>query len=192
MEKLKTFLTFIYAAMCAVFAALLLSIGVGSYLRGSVGHAIMLFGTSYALPEIYFVAVGTCLLLFAGLTIFVLMKAQSPKPTFSYSNPEGKVEISYGAIEDFVVRIGSEFDEIRSIRPEILATKNNDMIIKVNVDLIGGCIVQKVTEAVQRAVKDKVQNVLGIENIVGVEVKVVKIYNVQNAFEASAQEQPQK
>jgi len=108
------------------------------------------------------------------LYLFLKVKDSQHDATIAFDNPDGEVCISMTAIEDFVIRVGREFSEIKTMEPKIKARKEG-VDISLKVELWAGMNLPKMTESLQNLVKSQVQNILGIENVHSVEVMVHKI-----------------
>ncbi|MDP8263289.1 MAG: alkaline shock response membrane anchor protein AmaP [Candidatus Ancaeobacter aquaticus] len=113
--------------------------------------------------------------------LYLLVKAREShqEAAIAFDNPNGEVSISLGAIENFVMRVGKEFSEIKTLHPKIIARKDG-VDIALKVDLWSGMNLPRVTETVQSVVKSQIQNILGIENVHSVEVMVSKIVSREN------------
>lgn len=115
------------------------------------------------------------IMIVAGL-IFLKMRisARTGDKCISFDNPEGEVTISIKAIEDFVKRVGQEFSQIVDMSSQIVPV-HGGLKVKVKVSLLAGSNVPQITENIQHVIKSRVQNILGIESILGIEVNVSKI-----------------
>lgn len=109
-------------------------------------------------------------LVFIVATLWSLRKEQY----IAFENPSGEVTISVAAVEEFVLKTGKEFLEIKELYPSIVPKKDGVSIL-IKAVLWGGFNIPEVTEKVQHEVKKQVQTILGIENISQVEMKVTKI-----------------
>ena len=119
-------------------------------------------------------AVGALILLFEISYFILIFTSAKQEATIWYENPEGRVEISIKAVEDFVRRIAMEIPEIKEIVPSIKEEKEGIKVI-TKVCLWTGSTVPTLTQKIQHEVKDKIQNVLGIADVSGVEVTITKI-----------------
>jgi hypothetical protein len=117
---------------------------------------------------------GILTLAVALLYCYLKVKDSQRDATIAFDNPDGEVCISMTAIEDFVIRVGKEFSEIKHLEPKIKARKEG-VDIKLKVELWSGMNLPKMTESLQNVIKSQVQNILGIENVHSVEVMVHKI-----------------
>ncbi|MFC2149629.1 hypothetical protein ACFLQ8_02905 [Candidatus Auribacterota bacterium] len=59
--------------------------------------------------------------------VYLVSKARENRreSAIAFDNPNGEVSISLSAIENFVMRVGKEFSEIKSMQPKIQGRKTN-------------------------------------------------------------------
>lgn len=129
---------------------------------------------------IIFVLLG---LLFMSLRI----KAEKGNKTISFDNPEGEVTITIKAIEDFVKRVGQEFSQVTEMIPTIVSM-HNGIKITAKTTLIAGANLPRISESIQRTIKSRMQSILGIENILGVEIYISKLVAKGGALEEPTQQ----
>lgn len=129
--------------------------------------------------------VGTGIILF-NLMVFQLAWARFQRQrTIAFTNPDGPVTISLGAIEDFIRRTARQVSEIRDLRSDVLATKKG-IEITARVTLWSEAHIPEVTEKIQGLVKMRVQEMLGIEDPVWVKVHIAKIVAREDAGGSAA------
>lgn len=116
-----------------------------------------------------------------GLLIFIsLMVVQitvgviKKEKTIAFENPDGQVTISLTAIEDFIKRAMKNLPEIKESRPSVRAGKRGITIIN-KVVLFSDVNIPETTEKIQNIVKSRVQEMLGVEETVEIQVNVTKI-----------------
>lgn len=117
---------------------------------------------------------GFSLIVLGLVFLAIRLRANSVTKRISFDNPEGEVTVSMKAVEDFVRRVGQEFAQVLEITPSIMPV-HDGVKISAKVSLAGGINVPRFAESLQREIKVRIQNVLGIENITSVEVHVNKI-----------------
>jgi len=94
--------------------------------------------------------------------------------TIAFNNPDGQVTVSLSAIEDFVKRLSSNISEIRELRSNVVANKNG-VEINTRVSLWADINIPETTENIQTIIKNRIQEMLGIEEPIIVRVHVAKI-----------------
>lgn len=116
-----------------------------------------------------------------GLLIFIsLMVVQitvgliHKEKTIAFENPDGQVTISLTAIEDFIKRSMKQLAEVKESRPSVRASKKGITIIN-KVVLFSDTNIPETTEKIQGIVKSRVQDMLGVEEPIEIQVNVIKI-----------------
>jgi len=116
-----------------------------------------------------------------GLLIFIsIMVVQitvgfiNKEKTIAFENPDGRVTISLSAIEDFIKRSMKQLPEIKESKPSVRASKKGITIIN-RVVLFSDTNIPDTTEKIQGIVKARVQEMLGVDEPVDIQVNVVKI-----------------
>ncbi len=116
-----------------------------------------------------------------GLLIFIsLMVVQitvgliHKEKTIAFENPDGQVTISLTAIEDFIKRSMKQLAEVKESRPSVRASKKGITIIN-KVVLFSDTNIPETTEKIQSIVKSRVQDMLGVEEPIEIQVNVIKI-----------------
>lgn len=108
--------------------------------------------------------------------------------TIAFNNPDGQVIISLSAIEDFIKRIGKQIPEVKDLRPDVIATKKG-IDVSVRISLWSEVSIPEITEKIQGIIKNRVQEMLGIEEPVSTKVYVVKIVHKEEVPLIKKQEQ---
>jgi uncharacterized alkaline shock family protein YloU len=142
--------------------------------RGALFADLLRALPSYLVPERVFLAGFVLLLL--GLLPLLLKVAQMRRARYvAFENPDGEVSIALHTIEAFVRRVGQAFPEVLKARPIIIPRAGAGVEIVLETVLEEGANVPELTEAIQHRIKVQLQELLGIENIAGVQITVVKI-----------------
>jgi len=94
--------------------------------------------------------------------------------TIAFDNPNGQVTVSLAAIEDFIKRLSSGMAEIKDLRSNVIAAKNG-IEINTRVSLWAEANIPETTESIQAIIKNRIQEMLGIEEPIVVKVHVGKI-----------------
>jgi uncharacterized alkaline shock family protein YloU len=125
-------------------------------------------------PERMFLAGFVLLLL--GLVPAALKVAEVRRSRYvAFENPDGEVAIAIHTIEEFVRRVGRAFPEVLKARPIVVPRAGAGVEIVLEVVLEEGANVPELTEAIQHRIKAQLQELLGIENIAGVQITVARI-----------------
>ena len=178
MNKLSSFTS-------AVLVLIFLTIGV-SLLVFSV-HFVSLEGVTrvieygYTLPNlrIGIGIAGILIILMSWLiTQFSISRIQREK-TIAFDNPDGQVVLSLTAIEDFIKRVAQQVPDIKELKPNVVATKKG-IDITNRVMLYSDSNIPEVTERIQGLLKNKIQNILGIEETISIRVHIAKVVDRQS------------
>ncbi len=117
-----------------------------------------------------------------GLLIFIsLMVVQitvgiiRKEKTIAIENPDGEVTISLTAIEDFIKRAMKNLPEVKESRPSVRANKKKGILIANKVTLFSDVNISETTERMQSIIKSRVQEMLGVDEPVEVQINVTKI-----------------
>lgn len=172
-------MSFIRSAVLVVFTAVILSLGVvmlWSFLAEK-SLAPMPFSPGETMARLFASPWnwrgGLVLLALGAAVILLKMREMRREQCIAFDNPSGEVAISMDAVEDFIRRAGSEFNGVKSLVPKIHAGPEG-IGIAIRMDVWSGANIPRLSEEMQNAIKNKVQDSLGI-NVSEVSVSVGKI-----------------
>lgn len=117
--------------------------------------------------------IGLLCLAVGAVVIILKVREVRREQCIAFDNPDGEVAISMDAVEDFIRRVGMEFDGVKSLIPTIHAGADG-IGVSIRMDLWSGTSIPRLSEEMQTAVKMRVQDSLGI-NVSYVSVSVGKI-----------------
>jgi len=140
------------------------------------------------------IIVGLTGLLFILLSLIfarIISGARQKERTIAFDNPSGRVSISLIAMEDMVKRLILRESEVKEGRPNIIATKKG-LDIEARLVLKADVNIPEVTSRLQNLIKDKIQEMIGIEEAVTVKIHVVKIATEESKFKRSKSDYPEK
>jgi hypothetical protein len=118
----------------------------------------------------------------------ILGKIQKEK-TIAFSNPSGEITISLSAVEDLIIRIMRSLSEIKDAKPDVIATKKG-IEIDLRISLKSEVNIPEFTAQLQEMLKNRVGEVLGIEEPIIIKIHVTKISSHQEKTEEKRPEQP--
>lgn len=127
---------------------------------------------------LYIGILGLIVIFISMVYIYCTLKGRKKKRTISFKNPDGKVSISLGAIEDFVARISQGVTEIKNIDCKVVSNKGGVKVVN-RVTLRAGISVSEITKRFQEMIKLKLQEMLGVENDIEVVVNVQRVEKSQ-------------
>jgi len=116
---------------------------------------------------------GLIFLAVGMLIVLLKIREMRREQCIAFDNPAGEVAISMDAVEDFIRRTGKDFPAVKSLVPQIHAGSDG-IAIAIRVDIWGGTNIPRLSEEMQNAIKNRVQDTLGI-NVSHVTVSVGKI-----------------
>lgn len=140
------------------------------------------------------IIVGLAGLLFILLSLIfarIISGARQKERTIAFDNPSGRVSISLIAMEDMVKRLILRESEVKEGRSNIIATKKG-LDIEARLVLKADVNIPEVTSRLQNLIKDKIQEMIGIEETVTVKIHVVKISVEESKFKRSKSDYPEK
>jgi uncharacterized alkaline shock family protein YloU len=117
---------------------------------------------------------GVLLIFISVLVLQITMGKIRREKTIAFENPDGQVTISLTAIEDLIKRSLKQLPEVKELRPAVKASKRGISVIN-RVTLFSDINIPETTEKIQNIVKSRVQDMLGVEEPVTIQVHVVKI-----------------
>ena len=94
--------------------------------------------------------------------------------TIAFDNPSGRVTVSLGAVEDMVRRLMYKSYEIKDTKLHIIASKRG-IEVSARIVLKSDVSIPEITSRLQEMIRNKIQEILGIEESVLVRIHVVKI-----------------
>ncbi|MDD5556213.1 MAG: alkaline shock response membrane anchor protein AmaP [bacterium] len=125
--------------------------------------------------------IGLALVAAAAALIVLRTRELRREQCIAFDNPGGEVAISMDAVEDFIRRAGGEFAGVKGLVPRIHAGAEG-IGIHVRMDIWEGTNIPRLSEEMQNAIKNRVQDSLGI-NVASVSVSVGKIVSGGGADE---------
>lgn len=139
-------------------------------------YLLDMFGTIYSNSDVRWILgiTGSLLIFIAFMVVQITIGVIKKEKTIAFENPDGQVTISLSAIEDFIKRAMKQLPEVKESRPNVRASKKGIMIVN-KVVLFSEVNIPETTEKIQNIVKSRVQDMLGVEEPVEIQVNVIKI-----------------
>ncbi|MBN2097508.1 MAG: alkaline shock response membrane anchor protein AmaP [Candidatus Omnitrophica bacterium] len=173
MRALGALVVFIFTLIFAILGGILVAFSFNLY---TVENLTYLIGQVLAFPNIHLVIAGLGLfLILASISVAQITfgKMQREK-TIAFNNPDGQVTVSLAAIEDFIRRLSLSLAQVKDLRSHVIAGKKG-IEINVRVALWADANIPQTTESIQGIIKNRIQEMLGIEDPIVVRVHVGKI-----------------
>lgn len=139
-------------------------------------YIIETLGTIYSNTDVRLIlgVTGGLLIFIAIMIVQITAGIIKKEKTIAFENPDGQVTISLTAIEDFIKRAMKHLPEVKESRPNVRASKKGITIVN-RVVLFSDVNIPETTEKIQNIVKSRVQDMLGVEEPVEIQINVVKI-----------------
>jgi uncharacterized alkaline shock family protein YloU len=131
---------------------------------------------TYALPNIRVVmgAIGSLLIIYSLMAVQIALGNLQREKTIAFENPSGRVTISLSAIEEFIRRTATHISEIKELRADVTASKKGINVTN-KIVVYSDANIPDTTERVQNILKNKIQEMLGIEEPINIKVHITKI-----------------
>lgn len=123
----------------------------------------------------YYLAGAAAVLLLIDLEYLILkIRKRNKSQYIILKYPNGHVSIAVKGLEEFVHKICKGFPEIKELSSKVISC-GKKVVIFLNVQLLAGYNATNVAEELQRNIKSQIQNILGLEKIVDVDMKVIEV-----------------
>jgi uncharacterized alkaline shock family protein YloU len=103
-----------------------------------------------------------------------------------FKTSTGEVNVAFAAVEDLIRRTDWSIPEIKELRPQVMVDKRG-IVVDLKTVLKSETSIPEVTQRLQDAVRNKVQEVLGIEEQVIIKIHVVKILSQEDKSKRETQ-----
>lgn len=118
--------------------------------------------------------VGLLIIIYSIVALQVALGTMQREKTIAFENPSGQVTISLSAIEDLIRRTSDHMPEVRELRANVTAGKKGINIINRAV-IYSDTNIPEVTEKIQGMLKNRIQEMLGIEEAINIKIHIAKI-----------------
>jgi len=98
--------------------------------------------------------------------------------TIAFPTSSGEVTIALAAVEDLIRRLAVLVPEVKELRPNVVARKDN-IIVDLRVALKTGSNMPELTSRLQELVKSEIERVLGLEQEPIVNIHIAKIVSTE-------------
>jgi hypothetical protein len=103
----------------------------------------------------------------------ILGRMQREK-TIAFTTASGEVTIALSAIEDLIKHAGYVMPEIKDLSPDVIATKKG-IVVNLRAALRSEANLPELTARLQEITKNKIQEVLGLEEAIIIKIHISKI-----------------
>ncbi|MEA3328420.1 MAG: alkaline shock response membrane anchor protein AmaP [Candidatus Omnitrophota bacterium] len=174
--KLTNFLVItLYTLSFFVIGSFLVCLSSGLITLPEVINNVTQFYYSFSLNTVIIGIIGVLLISISFLfVIHSLEGIFGAEKDILFSGSSGMTTVSFSALEDIIKRAGSQFLDIREIKPRVVIKKKG-LDILVRVVFYSGVNIPEISERLQSSIKDRLRHVLGIEDEIRVKIHVAKI-----------------
>lgn len=173
MKLISGITRFFYTLILVILGASLILVALNLIPKEKILDTINLI---YIKPNFRLVTgfIGLLLIAISLLVIQLALSKLEREKTIAFDNPDGQVTVSLTAIEDFMRRLSRQIPEVKELRPKVVATKKG-IVVNAKVTLSSEISIPNITEKIQTIVKNRVQDMLGIEEPIIVRVHIIKL-----------------
>ncbi len=162
----------------------LISLVIGVFLLAISIRLVNLTDITIQLNKIYAsnnltIIVGLIGIFLIAMNFLRLRAKKSQKErTIVFKNPDGEVFISLNAIEDLAFKVTSQFSEVKDVKVKVCVKKKGLEILN-KLSILSSVNIPEITEKIQVLNKEKLQDMLGLEEPVMIKIHIDKIYHAQ-------------
>ena len=124
--------------------------------------------------RILFGLIALLMLIKTHMMARVIYGVHQKERNIAFNNPAGCVSVSLAAMEDLIRRVVSHLPEVRDAKAAIIAGKKG-LNVQTRLILNGDVNIPEMTSRIQKIIQRKIQDMIGLEETVSVEVDVTKI-----------------
>lgn len=172
--KIYDIIIIFYIVVSALLGAVILSF---SFNILEINDLIFKLHVIYSSPNarIVLTASGIFFILIALLFAQVTSAKREREKTIAFNNPSGQVTITLFAVEDLIRKIGQEFPQIKELKPNVVANKKRGIQVNIRLTLKSEINIPEFTAQLQETVKNRIQEIFGIDEQIIVRIHVAKI-----------------
>ncbi len=176
----------LFTRLAIFFYVLTIAIGCGAVILFA-SHVFTLEETNHYLGLIYsnvrlrMIVVSTAGALIVLSLIFerIISEHRQKERTIAFDNPSGRVTISLVAMEDLVKRLVYKVSEVKEVRCNMIKTKKG-IEVETRLVLRADVHIPDMTARLQDLIKSKIQDMLGVDEIIIVRIHIGKIASEEN------------
>ena len=174
--KLTSFLVItLYSLSCFIIGSLLVYFSIGPTTFPEIINSITGFCHFFGFSRLTAAIIGALLISISILYAAHLLSGIFKKEKgILFDGKSGVTTVSFSAIEDIVKRTGSQFLDIREIKPRVVVKKKG-LDVSLNVAFYSGVNIPELTERMQLLIKDQLRDMLGIEGEIKVKIHITKM-----------------
>ena len=173
MKIFSGFTMFFYTLLILIIGCALIAFALNAIALDEV-FRIMEYAYNDFNAKVVTGAVGILLIIYSLVAVQVTLGNLQREKTIAFDNPSGRVTIALSAIEDFIRRSSANISEVKELRADVKASKKGINITN-RVVVYSDANIPDTTERIQSILKNKIQEMLGIEEPINIKVHIAKI-----------------
>lgn len=179
MRAFANFITFLFVILLVIVGLCFIALSLQA-LQGDEVLALIDYINNSQRAKIALGGTGSFLILLSILVVhFTIGKIQRER-TIAFANPDGEVTIALSAIEDFIKKVAKQMPEVKELKSDVIASKKC-VEVSTRATLWSDTNIPDVTEKIQVIIRNKLQEMLGIEEKIEVKVHVGKIVHKEGS-----------
>lgn len=173
MRIFSGFTMFFYTIVFLTISCALIALSLNIISLDEVTRAMEYFYTAMNV-RLAIGAIGLLLIVYSLVAVQVSLGNLQREKTIAFENPNGRVTISLSAIEDLIKRVSAHIAEVKDLRADVTANKKGINIAN-RVVVYSDANIPEATEKIQNIIKNKIQELLGVEEPINIKVHIAKI-----------------
>jgi len=135
---------------------------------------LLIFAQSSQNSRIIIGLSGALLILISFSFAQIILGKFQRERTIAFATSSGQVTISLSAVEDLIRRLTGVIPEVKELRPNVVANKKG-IVVDMRLVLRSEANIPELTSRLQDITKNKIQEVLGVEEQIIIRIHVAKI-----------------
>lgn len=179
MNFIKKLFALIYLVLMVCVGALMVTIAIN--IVPSTTWSELLEGLYTSVNyQIALGVIGAIFILIGIIAPYRISKRLTGSKLITFQNPDGEVTVSLSAIENYVRRVAKDIPGIKDIKSNVKVNKKGINVVSY-ISISAGTNIPDTTERIQVAVKNKIQDMLGVEETINVTMHINKIEKTEGA-----------
>ncbi|RKY31878.1 MAG: alkaline shock response membrane anchor protein AmaP [Candidatus Omnitrophota bacterium] len=118
--------------------------------------------------------IGILLILITFSFARVMLRRFQKDKNIPFTTSSGEVTVALSAVEDLIKRLSGAVPEVKELRPDVISTKKG-IVVDLRVTLKSEANIPELTNRLQEVARARIQEILGVEEQIVVNVHVAKI-----------------
>ncbi len=118
--------------------------------------------------------IGALFVIIGMISSYRVSRKLEKSRLITFKNPDGEVTVAISAIENYVRRVAKNVPGINDIKSNVRVNKKG-IFITSSVSITAGTNIPEVTERIQMTVREKIQDMIGVEETINLKMHVTKI-----------------